>query len=717
MCLSAISQVSAEDLDNATLTDEIVTDDLQATESEEEISQDYKDFDEIQSQIESASEGDTIYISGVYKGSGTEITIDKSITIEGQSSELSNYTYLDADGQSRIFYITASNVVIKNVVFRNGDTSGNGGAMYGGSAYNCIFGFCHAYNGGAVYNTYAENCIFLANSATYGGAMYGGSAYNCAFGNNTASFEGGAVYFDGGSHSIINSDFENNTAYNRGGAVYSLSDVLTVSNSNFDNNRATSDDGGAIYCSGNNEVINLCNFRNNYAGDDGGAICGHSNLAVRNSYFYNNYAGYWGGAMRYGSAFDCSFVSNDARYRGGAMYEGNAYDCKFWGNTPENVYATSVFISIKPQIQISQSGSDFGSKTITVKVINLNDNNKPVSGATVNVKFSNGKTVKLTTNSNGIATYNVPFNPGTYRATASYNGASANLNNIKITKAAGTIAATKLSTSYGAKKYFTVKVINSKTKKAVGGAKLLLKVYTGKKAKYVYVTTASNGVAKYSASKLGVGNHKIVVSSASSGLSAKAKTSQIKVGKAATKTHAYDKLVVYKKSGKYYIGIANKNTGELIKGVKLTVKVFSGSKAKTYTVKTGKDGYASINTKSLSIGKHKVVVSFKGNSKFKASSAKAKIEVSKKIPTYMMRGTIFTTYIYGIASRMSVYIILKDINGNNLNKKITVTHSSGTTYTGTSNSYIAVAARTGVYTFRFAGDSKYLPSTYKLTVT
>lgn len=66
-----------------------------------------------------------------------------------------------------------------------------------------------------------------------------------------------------------------------------------------------------------------------------------------------------------------------------------------------------------------------------------------------------------------------------------------------------------------------------------------------------------------------------------------------------------------------------------------------------------------------------------------------------------MRGTIFTNYIYGIASRMSVYIILKDINGNNLNKKITANHSSRTTYTGTSNSYIAVAARTGVYTFRF----------------
>jgi hypothetical protein len=37
--------------------------------------------------------------------------------------------------------------------------------------------------------------------------------------------------------------------------------------------------------------------------------------------------------------------------------------------------------------------------------------------------------------------------------------------------------------------------------------------------------------------------------------------------------------------------------------------VFTGKKYNTYTVKTNKKGLAKINTKSLKIGKHKVIIS------------------------------------------------------------------------------------------------------------
>ncbi len=275
-----------------------------------------------------------------------------------------------------------------------------------------------------------------------------------------------------------------------------------------------------------------------------------------------------------------------------------------------------------------------------------------------------------------------------------------------------------MTAQYGASKYFTVKLTNSKTKKGIGGVKLLLKVYTGKKFKKVYVTTGSNGVAKYSSSKLGVGTHKVKVSISSSQASASAKTSKIVIKKATTKTYAPSGIYVYKKSDKYYFGVENKNTGELIKGIKLKIKVYTGKKAKTYTVKTNKNGVASINTKNLKVGKHKVVVTTPATAKYKKSSATGTIEISKKIPTYIGYNYILTTYSYGYVSGRIIYPYLKDMNGNELTKKLTITHSSGAKSTGYSGSGISLPGGSyGSVTIKFAGDSKYRASTYTIYYT
>jgi hypothetical protein len=53
---------------------------------------------------------------------------------------------------------------------------------------------------------------------------------------------------------------------------------------------------------------------------------------------------------------------------------------------------------------ISQSGTYYNSKYVTVKLINT-DTNLPIKNCGVALKFSNGKTVTVTTNSNGVATY------------------------------------------------------------------------------------------------------------------------------------------------------------------------------------------------------------------------------------------------------------------------------------------------------------------------
>ena len=741
VALTAISQVSAEDVDNnaTLLTDEIITQDmsedsLQAVDDEKQADEilsddvegiEYQSFDVIQNKINNAKDGDTVHISGYFKGSGNQIVIDKSITLEGDDP----YTYIKAEGLSRIFYVSSSKVVLKNLVLKDGDPGYNdGGAVYcdiGKGArcllYNCLIGYCSADYGGASYYCDVYNTTFMFNSASRGGAMYGGNVANSAFVNNTASDRGGAIYARDGV-SIEVCGFENNTA-EYGGAIYSCADYNTVKNCYFESNYA-SDDGGAIY---NNDeyysgltVLNS-EFWYNEADDDGGAIFTDSDAetTVRDSYFRSNKAGYWGGAMCRGTAYSSQFYLNKADHDGGGMYNGEAFDCAFTWNTPDNIYGTDTYVSIKGQITLSQSGSYFGDKKVSAKVINTNTGSV-VSGAAVHFKFSNGKTATVYTGSNGIATYTLPFNPGTYRVTATLDsdigGASASMSNIRITKAPATITPTKLSTKFESSKSFKIKVINSKTKKGIGGVKLLLKVYTGKKAKNVHVTTASNGVASYNPSKLKVGGHKVKVSIASSQVSAKAKTSKITVKKASTAIDKYDALYYYKdvKKGKYYIGVYNKNAGKYIKGVKLKVKVFTGKKSKTYTVKTKKDGFGILKVKGLKVGKHKVQITFKGNKNYKKASAKATIEVSKKIPTRTGYYYMFTSYSYGWVSGRSVSVFVKDAYGNDLkHKKVTIVGSSGDKTTGYSGEMIRLPSGSTVV-IKFAGDKKYMPSTYTI---
>ena len=183
----------------------------------------------------------------------------------------------------------------------------------------------------------------------------------------------------------------------------------------------------------------------------------------------------------------------------------------------------------------------------------------------------------------------------------------------------------KLSTTYGSGKDFKVKAVDDKTKKPVSNLKITLKVYSGKKSKKVTKTSDSNGVVKYSASKLSVGKHKIIVNVKDTGIVSKSKTSTVKISKAKLKISAPKITHKYKKNEKYKITVKNKESKKVMKGIKLTVKVYTGKKFKKYSLKTNKKGIASFNMKSLKKGSHKVVIKVKANSKVKSSSAKSKI--------------------------------------------------------------------------------------------
>ena len=278
----------------------------------------------------------TIYLSDDFKfNSASDNDFKNGIPISRNLTIYGNGATIDGNYIARIFNVTDSNLNVKfyNINFING-FSGDGGAIYGGDAYNCTFTGNKAFDyGGAIYRGNATNCTFKNNNATNGGAISSGNAYNCTFTQNIAE-AGGAIHFS----NAYNCTFTQNIA-EYGGAIFwgnitnctftqniaeyggAISQGNTY-NCTFTGNNATN--GGAIY---GGDAYN-CTFHGNNATENGGAI---EYCDAYNCTFTNNTAKSCGGAIGQGNAYNCSFSGNNAT-NGGAMYEINAYNCTFHGN-------------------------------------------------------------------------------------------------------------------------------------------------------------------------------------------------------------------------------------------------------------------------------------------------------------------------------------------------------------------------------------------------
>lgn len=69
---------------------------------------------------------------------------------------------------------------------------------------------------------------------------------------------------------------------------------------------------------------------------------------------------------------------------------------------------------------------------------------------------------------------------------------------------------------------------------------------------------------------------------------------------------------VYKKKGSFKITVKDSDK-KPAKKIKITVKVYTGKKSKTYTLKTNSKGVATLNTKTLKKGTHKAIISSADN--------------------------------------------------------------------------------------------------------
>ena len=531
-------------------------------------------------------------------------------------------------------------------------------------------------------------------------------------------------------------NFVNAYSYSYGGAIYFNDNCenFLIEDCNFTN--CHGDYGGAIFLSGYYGTAVNCNFKDCTATYHGGAIMW---MSASNCTFENNHANERGGAMLSGFARECRFINNTAGSTGGAIERGISYGCYFEGNSNPETYETTIHSIVNASLKVTQSGSQYNDKKLTIKVTDsatgkgLYDNTIYSSFYKITVKFSNGKTVFLEPNSNGIATYDIPFAPGTYSATVSLdsdlvNSSPVRLSGINIAKSDATITPVKLSTTYGSGKNFQIKVTNSQSKNPIANVKLTVKVYTGKKYNTFKITSNEKGIAKLDTSKLSVGTHKVVISKVNTNfVSAKSKTSSIKISKATISIVAPKATNVFKQSGTFKATVKNKASGKPISGIKVTFKVFTGKKYKTYTVKTNSKGEASIQTKSLSQATHKVMISTPANSNYKAASKKSSIAISKtKLKTsFVFHRMLYNYYANGALKSVTVNLDLVDSNGEILHKKITGQikrdyyggiDDYGDLSTGTSGSPIEVNKWIGSWTtfvqIDFAGDSKYQPARF-----
>ncbi len=245
---------------------------------------------DIQSAINQAQAGDTVYIEDGHYILTSELTVTNAITVTSVNGP--GAVTIDGNGTNRCFSLGDTNCVISGLTITNGYLDfGDGGGV-----------FCED----ASQQPVISNCCITANLLdterwTSGGGVYGGIVVDCTISGNAAA-NGGGVY---------------------GAIVY---------NSWIDNNQAEYDGAGA-----NDSKLYNCTIINNSASEgNGGGICNSEAFfcAIHgNSTKGDGFGGGNGGGAADSSLYHCTVTANSANL-GGGVYEGaEIINCIVWHNT------------------------------------------------------------------------------------------------------------------------------------------------------------------------------------------------------------------------------------------------------------------------------------------------------------------------------------------------------------------------------------------------
>ena len=375
------------------------------------------------------------------------------------------------NGGGAICNANGTYLTLASCTFSGNSSSGDAGALYSNNTCivtltGCAFsGNTAAFNGGAIVNTASSqatltNCTFSSNTSNGAGSSNGGGAvYNastnlfsatgCNFSSNVAAYNGGAIFFNGGSSSpmatcaftsnsaiyggaicflsgsnqtITSSTFASNSA-TYGGGSYNSSSSYTYISCTFRSNSATAASGkaggGELNDNSANGILLHCLFLNNTAtGDGGGQYNNNANAIDSECVFNANVAGGSGGGLVDNGgnpkAYNCVLTDNSASAYGGGFYNasGNAsfYNCTVYNNSANGAggYGDGIYVAAgSPKIYEAIVWSRSNASSIGLVY---------AAGATQKVQFSDIQNAVFTggSNSNNISSAPSFGNAGNY---------------------------------------------------------------------------------------------------------------------------------------------------------------------------------------------------------------------------------------------------------------------------------------------------------------
>ena len=342
----------------------------------------------------------------------------------------------------------------------------------------------------------------------------------------------------------------------------------------------------------------------------------------------------------------------------------------------------------------------------------LTKNGKPLIYTYIKFKI-NGKTYKVKTNGNGLASLSlINLKKGTYKI-VSYNiDGLSKVNYVKVLKTAKTkLLAKNYVFLIGDKKVIRV-TLHNQFNYAPGHGKVVKFVVNGKSYKK---KTNSKGVASLTLPKLKKGTYTVKYYFAGNkyykASSAKAKVIVLpnkssKLNVVGTKVFGYGAKTKFK--------VQLTASGIAIPDKKIIISV----KNVNYTQVTDNSGIAYL-TIGMRIGKYEMSYKFNGDSKVNPASGKTNITVRERTETNITWRSSDSFY----QGPQYYYVQLTDLNNNRLANKVLKLTVNNVNYQATTNANgiakFTANVRPGNHTvhFSFAGDNYYAPSSNKQKIS
>ena len=267
---------------------------------------------------------------------------------------------------------------------------------------------------------------------------------------------------------------------------------------------------------------------------------------------------------------------------------------------------TNIIITKEVKLSVESVTKYFNSgKTTVIKVTDLNGN--ALSNIPVQIKID-GLSYVYRTNSKGKIEFSTSVNIGKHKLAVNVLGSMYISNSVEKTftvkKAQAKLSILSKTYYYKSGQYITVKLTNTKNKKAVFNARIHFKIKVSKtKYNNYYGTSNIDGKIKFN-NELNPGTYEVIISGDDSkNFNAKSLKTKLIVKKSPIK------IKTKTKNKKLQITATNKKSKKPVSGIRLNVKVQTGSKYKTFNVKTNSKGISNLNLKSVKSGAHKVVIS------------------------------------------------------------------------------------------------------------